>query len=253
MRNYDADEPNWNSNDRFEMLIKNIRYISNIISYRYIEKVGIKEIESCKGRSIIFPLHLEPELNIDTCGRYWENQRETILKIWRQLGPEDQLFIKEHPVAIGNRSAHWYRFLLDHPNLHLLNHDLSVDEILPKIDYVFTISGTMGLEAALMGLKVFCLAPTSYDRLENVVSPGIVSFLNAYNIDDLYDTLKSEKTLSWTREEFLFHVNQYSFAGDPEGNLIANPDAMCTDNIRKVALAFEFLLCKYSPHTTRQN
>lgn len=244
MKKYDKYEPSWNRNTRLVKLLKNSTYLFNKLSYKYVPKVELESIDVCAGKTAIFPLHLEPELNIDTCGRYWENQSETILKIWRQLGPNDRLFIKEHPVAIGNRGAHWYKKLLSHPNLHLLHHAIPVDEILQKVDFVFTISGTMGLEAALNGNKVLCLAPTTYDRLENVVSPSIGDFHRTRNIEDLYDTLQKEKRIAWTRDQYLSHVDRHAFIGDPEGDLTSNRASWHLDNIQRVAHAFEHALQK---------
>ena len=151
---YDPHDPTWKSNTRLDKIKKNSSWWWNRRIYAGLPKVGCEAIEACNGSTVIFPLHLQPELNIDTCGRYWENQAETILKIWRQLGPDDALFIKEHPVAIGNRGREFYDRVLAYPNIHLLHHATPVPEILSKIDYVFTISGTMGLEAALEGRRV---------------------------------------------------------------------------------------------------
>ncbi len=249
---YDAVDPSWNSNTRAERLRRNVIYMANRISYHFVKKVGIEAISCCKGRSVIFPLHLEPELNIDTCGRYWDNQFETILKIWRQLGPDDQLFVKEHPVAIGNRGARWYQRLTEYPNLKLLDHSVPIEDLLNKIDYIFTISGTMGLEAALKGSRVFCLAPTSYDRLENVVSPTIADFRAARNIDDLYETLRSRKTTAWSVDEYLQHLKRHAFLGDPEGDRIANYDSWRPRNLSRVANAFEFALSHIEQIHVRQ-
>lgn len=244
MQGFDPEDPTWNSNTRRDKLARNLRLWANRRTYARVPKVGIEAIEAIKGRSVIFPLHLQPELNIDTCGRYWDNQAETILKIWRQLGPNDALFIKEHPVAvaIGNRGGDWYERLLSYPNLYLLHHAASVPQVLQKIDYVFTISGTMGLEAALGGGKVLCLAPTTYDRLANVVSPGIADFRRCGTIDDLYETLRSEKATSWSPADYEAHLARYAYRGDPEGDAIANPASWTPGNLAQVAWAFEQVL-----------
>lgn len=251
LTDYDSEDPTWKSSKRRDKLEKNVRWWANRRSYARLPKVGIEAIEACKGRSVIFPLHLQPELNIDTCGRYWDNQAETILKIWRQLGPDDELFIKEHPVAIGNRGRSWYDRLLGYPNLHLLDHAAPVPEILEQVDYVFTISGTMGLEAALAGGKVLCLAPTTYDRLANVVSPTIADFLRCGPIDDLYETLRSEKPDGWSVARFKEHLERHAYPGDPGGDAIANPASWEASNIARVAWALEQVLAQIS--TGRQS
>lgn len=243
---YDAEDPTWKSSKRRDKLVKNGRWWTNRLGYARLPKVGIEAIEACKGRSVIFPLHLQPELNIDTCGRYWDNQAETILKIWRQLGPEDELFIKEHPIAIGNRGRAWYDRLLGYPNLRLLDHATPVPEILDRVDYVFTISGTMGLEAALADGRVLCLAPTTYDRLANVVSPTIADFRRCGSIDDLYETLLSEKSDGWSVARFKEHLERYAYRGDAGGDVIANPASWDARNIARVAWAFEQVLAQFS-------
>ncbi|WP_338303267.1 capsular polysaccharide export protein, LipB/KpsS family [Erythrobacter sp. Dej080120_24] len=246
LEDFDPEDPTWKSNRRRDKLAKNARWWLNRRSYARVPKVGIEAIEVCRGRSVIYPLHLQPELNIDTCGRYWDNQAETILKIWRQLGPDDALFIKEHPVAVGNRGRAWYERLLAYPNLHLLHHAVPVPQVLKKIDYVFTISGTMGLESALAGGKVLCLAPTTYDRLENVVSPTIADFRRCGTIDDLYDTLRGEKQDGWSLANYAAHLERFAYPGDAEGDLIANPASWEPRNFARVAWAFEQVLDQVS-------
>ena len=244
LQDFDPEDPTWKSNTRRDKLARNLHWWVNRWTYARLPKVGIEAIEATKGRSVIFPLHLQPELNIDTCGRYWDNQSETILKVWRQLGPNDALFIKEHPVAIGNRGRAWYERLLSYPNLHLLHHAAEVPQVLQKIDYIFTISGTMGLEAALDGRKVLCLAPTTYDRLANVVSPGIADFRRCGTIDDLYETLRAEKASSWSQADYEAHLARHSYPGDAEGDAIANPASWAPHNLARVAWAFEQVLAQ---------
>lgn len=241
---YDAEDPTWKSNTRLDKLRKNARWWWNRRTYKGVPKVGIEAIEACKGRTVIFPLHLQPELNIDTCGRYWDDQAETILKIWRQLGPDDALFIKEHPVAIGNRGRDFYDRLLAYPNLYLLHHATPVPEVLSKIDYVFTISGTMGLEAALAGGRVLCLAPTTYDRLENVVTPTIADFRRCGTVDDLYDTLRAEKMDPWDVARFHAHVARHAWPGDAEGDQVGNPASWSALNLARVAWALQTVLTR---------
>jgi hypothetical protein len=243
---YDPDDPTWYSNTRIDKIRKNVPWFVNRATYKWAPKVGLDAVEQCRGRKVIFPLHMQPELNIDTCGRYWDDQVDTIIKIWRQLGPDDMLFIKEHPVAIGNRGYWWYRRLLAYPNIKLLHHAVSVPRLLEMVDYVFTVSGTMGLEGGMLGRKVFCLAPTTYDRLETVVSPTIADFRSARDIDDLYERLLTQKAERWTPAEYLAFVLGRSFDGDPEGDIIGNPNSYRPANVALVARAFAHVLDQLS-------
>jgi hypothetical protein len=240
-KDYDKFDPTWHSNSRKDKIKKNYKWMVNRLTYKFVKRYFLSELDQSK-RYIIFPLHLEPELNIDTCGRYWENQLETILKIWRQLLPNDVLLVKEHPVAIGNRGYSWFKELEAYPNIVVLDEKESVIKILEFVEYVFTISGTMGLEAALAGKKVICFGGTVYDRLDNVKRVGINSLLLSKNIDDLYLNYGDEP-IKLNHEEFMKLVQVRSFDGDPEGDLTANPNVYSSNNISLVAGAFD-VVCK---------
>jgi len=234
---YDENDPTWFSNSRSDKLKKNITWLWNRISYQFVQRLFVSELDLSK-RYIIFPLHLEPELNIDTCGRYWEDQMETILKIWRQLLPNDVLLIKEHPVAIGNRGFTWFKKLKGYPNIKFIHESQDVVELLDLVEYVFTISGTMGLEAAHKGMKVLCLGSTVYDRLKNVTRVSINDFSESKNIDDLYCNYGFD-TLELDFEDFSTLIEERSFYGDPEGDVVSNPDVYSEVNIALVAGAFD--------------
>jgi len=235
-KNYDSEDPTWKSNTRLDKFKKNMTYFINIFMYRFVGKVGLDDLNNVIGQKIVFPLHLQPELNIDTAGRYFDNQKQTIIDIWRQLGPNDVLYIKEHPIAIGNRSYSFFNSLTFWPNIRVLSEKVDVNDLLKCVDYVFTISGTMGMEAALMGNKVFCLAPTTYNRLSTVATPNIEDFRNAKNIDDLYNN-SLNKEIKWSLKEYKQHMENFSFIGDAEGDITGNPEARNSMNIKLVANA----------------
>jgi hypothetical protein len=237
MRRYDKDDVTYRGNTRIAKLRKNVRWSVNKLSYLFVKRKFLSEMSSDK-RYIVFPLHLEPELNIDTCGRYWEDQRDTILKIWRQLLPDDVLLIKEHPVAIGNRGFFWFQNLSKFPNIEVLHEKQNIERLLDRVEYVFTISGTMGLEAAMKGKKVLCFGPNVYDRLENVTKVSIQDLLESKNIDDLYHH-KGMMTESLKADEFERLIERKSFKGDPEGDAQANPNVFGEVNIRLVSNAFD--------------
>ena len=124
----------------------------------------------------------------------------------------------------------------------MLHHRVPPPEIIRKIDYVFTVAGTMGMEAALNGGKVLCLAPTSYDRLDNVVSPRLEDFRRCGTIDDLYETLHAEKKNGWDKETYTRHVASYAYPGDGAGDLNANPNSWSPQNLTRVAWALSSVL-----------
>ena len=229
----DKNDPTWYSNSRADKIKKNSAHYLNSFTYGFVRKVGVDNVKAVVGRKVIYPLHLQPELNIDTAGRYFENQQETIINIWRQLSPDDVLFVKEHPVAIGNRGYGFFKRITRWPNIRVLDHRCNVDALLEECDCVFTVCGTMGLEAALKGKRVLSLAPTTYNRMANVATPTIDDFRSSINIDELFEKCQS-LTGGWTIEEFKQHMRMYSHLGDAEGDLLGNPISWEVSNVKLV-------------------
>jgi len=116
-----------------------------------------------------YPLHLEPEAVV----LYWgdglyKNQVKLIENIAAQLKPNHYLFVKEHPHAGYYRDFVDYKRIKEIPNVKLLNPYLSGKSIIKKSKGVFTISGTSGFEALLLGKPVYTFGNCFYNLFPRV-------------------------------------------------------------------------------------
>jgi hypothetical protein len=154
--------------NRIDKLRKNWTILFSKIEYELVAKAHIKS-ELFNDKKIIgVPLHLQPEASIDNMARYFENQYANIYDVSRSL-PEDYcLLIKEHEIAKGRRNLGFYLKLVQLENVFILKNKLSGPEFISKIDIVFTLTGTMGLEAALIGKPVLTFVDNQYSFLPNV-------------------------------------------------------------------------------------
>ena len=109
-----------------------------------------------KEKRIFFGLQLFPEASID----YWIHDLE-LIKYENLIFETAQAFskaqylvlIKDHPLQFGFRQVGLINKLLALPNVVLVPYEISGNEVLSKCGVNFTCTGTLGLQAALIGLK----------------------------------------------------------------------------------------------------
>ena len=169
-----------------------------------------------KGKKIIgVPLHLQPEASIDNMARYFENQYSNIFDVARSV-PEDYiLLIKEHSIAEGRRNLGFYIRLAKIENVHFIKNKLTGPEFLQYCDVVFTLTGTMGLEAALLGKPVITFVPNQYTFLSNVTIISRLLLRKEYFWSELTDMdveYIREQYDSFTADCYLGEINDPSLS-----------------------------------------
>ena len=114
-----------------------------------------------QGTFALFALHYEPEKTTTPEGYPIEQQLDAVVRV-RSLLPNDvHLAVKEHysqssPALRGylGRSSFFYDSICLLPNTSLIGPDADTQEFLPRAKYVFTLTGTVALEAVAKGVPV---------------------------------------------------------------------------------------------------
>ena len=122
-----------------------------------------------------FPLHFEPEVSLQVFGRPFQNQIELIRNLALNLPAGMDVLVKEHPRALGFRPYSYYRKLLDIPNVKLVDPGLSTHFLIRHAALVAVISGSTGLEGAVMGKPVILFGLPNYRLLPRNMIRQIVS------------------------------------------------------------------------------
>jgi hypothetical protein len=107
-----------------------------------------------KGRRVLFGLQVFPEAAID----YWLDdlelirQEEVLLRLARSLSDAGyQIVVKDHPLQFGFRQVEWLEALKAIPNVVLVPYEVSGNAMLAQCGASVTATGTLGLQAALLG------------------------------------------------------------------------------------------------------
>ena len=182
----------------------------------------------------LFALHKQPEASVDVMGGIYTNQLALIEVLSKSLPMQYTLLVKEHSNAIGDRGSEFYRTILSLGNVTLVAPSANSHELLKHVDVVFSVSGTIGMEASLLGVKALMFCPTFFTNMPNVYFLEDLSSLHAA----LDSPLVEHKALLLEFYEELVTNSYNGLIGDP----ICLPAAMTEENLSLVAVAFKDIL-----------
>lgn len=167
-----------------------------------------------KSRRVFFGLQLFPEASID----YWLanihliDYENLLVRAARAYSDQGYLIlVKDHPSQFGFRQHELIDRLKAIPNVVFLPYDVTGNEAVSLVDSNFTLTGTLGLQSALLGLNSV-VSPTYY-----VTEGDFICFDNPNDIDDI-----PSRCASWqgardlpTRQRYIMsNLLEGSFEGD---------------------------------------
>jgi predicted glycosyltransferase len=213
-----------------------VREVINQITYKFLKTDDLASIKDKK--YIFFGFHKQPEASIDVCGRYFENQFENVINLWRQLPPDWYLIVKEHSNAIGDRSFNFFRKLRKYPRIILMNEKEDSHELIRNAQLIATNTGTMALEAALMDVPSITLSQVFFNKLNYCRHCTWIDFEKYDSVIDLITEIKSTPN---NIEEYREFIMKNSFEGIIT-DIVTYPDVMNPNNIEKIVNAFTAII-----------
>jgi hypothetical protein len=167
-------------------------------SFFYFEELNSLDFID-KKKSVYVPMHFYPEAVID----YWIKNLdlisyELLLEQTIKINQDIVFILKEHPFMVERRSFTFYKKLSKYRNVIILNPKIRSFDIFNKIEYVFTWTGTAGLEAIFSNKKVITVEKTFYD---------IDEIVNVLQKEDLNDFIKLMKNCIKPSQSSLDYLN----------------------------------------------
>ena len=155
----------------FEKVI--IKFKKLFISF-YFNKINIKNLPK---KYVVYYLSYQPEATTYGFGSYGTDQLYLIKKIRENLNQNIHLLIKEHPEQLIKipRKYSFYNEIIRLKNTHFISNDFDKHLLLKNSKLIFTIAGTIALEAALIEKKVII-----FSKLMNSIFKKNISY-----VDDL--------------------------------------------------------------------
>jgi len=159
---------------------------------------------------IYFALEVDQEHNLLLLAPYYTNQIETIRHVAKSIPINYKLYVKEHPSSETRnwRSVSDYKEIMNIPNVRLLHHSVSQDELLQNCSLVVGAAGSSCLEAAFYGKPSVIFGQVYYSILPSVHHVEALSKLPEIISSSLQETVNLQDV-----ERFLaiFKKNSFDF------------------------------------------
>jgi hypothetical protein len=188
----------------------------NKTTYGFVKKYKLVDLPLLK--KYLYTLHVQPEASIDVLGRYYSCQYTNIINIWKNMPEETILMVKEHRTGIGNRSLSFYKKISQLKNVFLIHENEDSHVLIQNSEAIFTVSGTIAYEAALIGKPSFTFAPLFFNNLVNCHKISLEDFVNCKNLAELIKEKSKENKQKMDIElfsKFLYH-HTYKGSWSPE-------------------------------------
>ena len=126
---------------------------------------------------VYFPLHFEPERTTNPDGKEFHDQFIAITKL-REIIPESfKIIIKEHPTQLNKhlsrgvwgRSPLFYDLVKNINGVEIADVWLNSADLIKNSEFVSCITGTVAIEAAIMGKKALTFGSTYFDGCPNIL------------------------------------------------------------------------------------
>lgn len=185
-----------------------------------------------------FGLHLEPEVSLLLLAPFMADQIYLVKQMARSLPVGYTLYVKDHPHMALYRPRSYYKELLKIPNVKLLDPKMQSYEIIKGADLVFSVTGSVGFEGALLGKPVITLGRAFYNTLPSVS--------HVRTIDDLPNVVKCKLRGDGAPDdgEILSYLSAI-FEDAADGDILYIWEYETDDQKKKAALAgFADLLAK---------
>ena len=229
-KNHD-DEQDPTRNQKAVIMKNQARELLNRLSYKQVKTVAFSEFNDKD--YIFYGFHKQPESSIDVIGRYYEDQFEIVKNLWRLLDTDSYLVVKEHTNAVGDRSSEFYKKCQALPNVLIATATESAGEIIKKSKGVFTVTGTIALEAMLFEVPSFTLANTFFNGYGKCIRIAQEDLKNKTFGDLVNESNNNAKSI----EDFKQMVQEYSYDGII-GDAIHTDGVMDPSNITNLTKAF---------------
>lgn len=209
----------------------------NIKSWDNASEMEIQETDRFK---VLYALQMQPEANIDVWGKKYRNQKELILDIAKALPSNATLYVKPNPKSKYELTKELIDYILQLENVKIIHHSKKMHDILPKIDLVITVTGTIAIECILSNKPIVTLIDTINNKAKNC------EYLESLE-EELSETVKKIeeghflKLSDLEKVDFINVLNTTSYKGkisDP----YTDPTCISSENINDLVEAFSAVI-----------
>ncbi len=178
-------------------------------------------------------MQMQPEANLDVWGRPYRNQLEMLHHLYDSLPSGAVIFVKPNPKSKYELTEELLAFIASHERIVPLRHSVRMDEVLPKINMVVTVTGTIAIECILADIPVVTMVRTLNNDMKNC--PFAASFEELRAWMDKVPRGEFPRTDTLDKIRFINRLNNTSFPGIPYETVLNKQNVeTCMMAFRKV-------------------
>lgn len=134
------------------------------------DTLAFSQTENVKTKfKVLYPMHMQPEANLDVWGRKHRDQLETIRALVKYTDSDVEIVIKPNPKSKYELTEELISFIQKNERCRFVAHNVSMGETLAKVDAVVTVTGTVAIECILANKPVLTLVKTLNNTNNNCI------------------------------------------------------------------------------------
>jgi hypothetical protein len=142
------------------------------------------EAELPDTRFAAYFIHVQPEMTVDNWAFEFHDQIAAIRNIAAVLPADMPLVVKEHRSQAGWRDASFYKELHSIPGVIVLSDTVPATDVVRRARVVFTLTGTVSLEAMCLGVPAILLGSVYFEHFDGIERARTYEHLREL-VDDL--------------------------------------------------------------------
>ena len=180
---------------------------------------------------LLFPLQFQPEANLDVHGNKFRDQTKTVSKISKLLPNNWILCVKPNPKSKYELNKALLNVVSKSNNIFPINSNLTMENIFPTVDAVFTVTGTIAQECFFSDKPFAVFGPCITENAINTYK--LSSYEDIIGLVRLIDNRKYKLPSNEEKRNLLKKLFKQSFVGSI-GDPIYNPESLEDKNINLV-------------------
>ncbi|UTW46021.1 hypothetical protein KFE80_03760 [bacterium SCSIO 12696] len=144
---------------------------------------------------LMYPMHMQPEANIDVWGNAWRDQTDLIRRLADMLPDDWILAVKPNPKMKYELTKELLGVVSSEERVVPISLDVKMEDFIQRVDAVVTVTGTIAIECLLSRIPVATLGPSVVKGYR-----GVFSSADLYlgDLSCLRGFLKEVQSGSWT-------------------------------------------------------
>lgn len=122
-----------------------------------------------KEKFVYVPLHMQPEASTLPMGNRFTRPELLLSYILNNVPLDYTIVVKENPKQTYRSRSMELKKILEHPRIHLIDRSYDTYKLITECSGVFTLTGTVALEASLFKKRAFVLGNSIYKFLPNYI------------------------------------------------------------------------------------